>query len=95
MDITITPNRVRQCSRRLGDTEYFCVSCQIDLCLSCKQNHLHDLVTMDHNVVLYHENLDYIQKEGKICEMAACSRCMEHVAPINLPFKNIQIKKIK
>lgn len=88
MDITSTPNRVRQCSRCLDDTEYFCVSCQSDLCLSCKQNHLHDLVTMDHNVVLYHEKLDFIQKEGKICEMAACSRCTEHVAPINLPFKN-------
>lgn len=88
MDIKSTQFRVRQCSRCLDDTEYFCVSCQIDLCLSCKQNHLHDLRTMDHNVVLCHENFDFIQKEGKICDVAACSRCTEHIAPIESPFKN-------
>lgn len=88
MDIKSTQFRVRQCSRCLDDTEYFCVSCQIDLCLSCKQNHLHDLRTMDHNVVLCHEKFDFIQKEGKICDVAACSRCTEHIAPIESPFEN-------
>lgn len=43
---------------------------------------------MDHNVVLCHENFDFIQKEGKICDVAACSRCTEHIAPIESPFKN-------
>lgn len=34
------------------------------------------------------KNLTSSKKEGKICDVAACSRCTEHIAPIESPFKN-------
>lgn len=45
--------KVRQCSTCAGDTEYSCLSCPSDLCAECRENHIHDLDTIDHNVVIY------------------------------------------
>lgn len=48
-----TAYRVLQCSECPGDTEYSCVSCQCNICLQCKENHVKDLKTKDHTIVLY------------------------------------------
>lgn len=58
--------RVRQCLMCQGDTEYFCVSCPLDLCNQCKERHLQDLKTIDHTVEDYQEKFKYVQKQ-KIC----------------------------
>lgn len=42
--------RRSQCKQCLGDTKYHCESFQCDLCNQCKENHVHDLKTVDHNV---------------------------------------------
>lgn len=51
--------RVQKCSKCSEDCEYVCVSCQCDLCPHCKENHVHDLKTMDHNVVIYQEKFNH------------------------------------
>lgn len=48
---------VHKCSKCSGDTEYYCKSCVCDLCSQCRENHMQDLKTVDHNVVLYKEKL--------------------------------------
>lgn len=62
MDTSRTHFKVHQCSKCLADTEYFCVSCSCDLCSECKENHLKDLKTIDHSVVIYRDK-DRIQKQ--------------------------------
>lgn len=53
---TVNPQcRVNQCYKCSGDTEYYCESCSYDLCLSCKENHLYDLNTVDHQILTYLE----------------------------------------
>lgn len=47
---------VHKCSKCPGDTEYYCKSCLCDLCSQCRENHMQDLNTVDHVVVLYREN---------------------------------------
>ncbi|XP_061185833.1 uncharacterized protein LOC133193936 [Saccostrea echinata] len=34
------------------DAEYFCKTCKLDLCTSCKENHVIDLNTKEHDVVI-------------------------------------------
>lgn len=48
---------VHKCSKCSGDTEYYCKSCLCYLCSQCRENHMQDLKTVDHNVVLYKEKL--------------------------------------
>lgn len=40
-----------------GNTEYYCKSCVCDLCSQCRENHMQDLKTVDHNVVVYKQKL--------------------------------------
>lgn len=57
--------RVRQCSKCLGDTVYYCVSCPCDLCHPCKENHAMHLKTIDHNVLKYREKYNNNQNHEK------------------------------
>lgn len=59
MDTSCTKYKVRQCSRCPGDTEYSCISCPCSLCLHCKEMHVNDLKTIDHNVVIYSEKSNH------------------------------------
>nr|XP_034309930.1 uncharacterized protein LOC117683900 [Crassostrea gigas] len=45
--------RVHQCSNCQEDTGYHCESCLCDLCPQCKENHVKDLKTINHNVLSY------------------------------------------
>ncbi|XP_052693220.1 uncharacterized protein LOC128171493 [Crassostrea angulata] len=92
MGTTSTPCRVHQCSMCQGDTEYFCVSCPCDLCPQCKENHVKDLNTIDHDVVTYSEKLNSNKKEEccvrhpcmligmycEPCELPVCFNCTQH-----------------
>lgn len=53
MDTMTLQLKVCQCFKCFGDTEYFCESCQCDLCRQYKENHGYDLKTIDNYVVLY------------------------------------------
>lgn len=48
-----------------GDTAYFCESCPCNLCVQCKDNHVKDLKTKDHNVMRYSDKFTYIQTETR------------------------------
>nr|XP_034310533.1 uncharacterized protein LOC117684053 [Crassostrea gigas] len=60
METANLPCKVHQCSKCPGDTEYFCISCPCDLCPQCKENHVKDLKTIDHDVVSYRKKINYI-----------------------------------
>lgn len=50
MDSTISQCKIKQC--------FTCErSCRYHLCLQCKDNHVYDLKTIDHNVVVYKEKV--------------------------------------
>lgn len=51
MDTANIPYSVLQCSKCPGDTEYHCISCTCDLCPQCKEKHVKDQKTIDHDVV--------------------------------------------
>lgn len=53
----------RRCSKCHEDTTYYCESCPCDLCPNCKENHVIDLKTTDHNVRLYREKTNYISTQ--------------------------------
>lgn len=56
--------RVHHCSVCSGDTNSFCTSCQCDLCHECKEDHVNHLLTIDHNVVIYHEKLNFLPNQN-------------------------------
>uniref|UniRef100_K1QH54 Uncharacterized protein n=1 Tax=Magallana gigas TaxID=29159 RepID=K1QH54_MAGGI len=58
--------RLTICSKCPGDTEYYCVSCEWDLCTLCKESHVKDLQTIDYDVVSYRETISYIPTQ-EIC----------------------------
>lgn len=84
--------RVQKYSKCSEDCEYVCVSCQCDLCPHCKENHVHDLKTMDHNVVIYQEKFNhnpeqviYLRDPNSIlgmfcetCDLPICYHCPKH-----------------
>nr|XP_034308033.1 uncharacterized protein LOC105321474 isoform X2 [Crassostrea gigas] len=96
MDPASTTYRVHQCSECLGGTEYYCESCPCDLCQKCKENHVKNLKTIDHNVVSYHAKFNNIQtqeicvrhpsnvyiKYCKPCQVPVCDSCFGHTSPI-------------
>lgn len=87
MDVTIAQCRVRKCSKCQGDREYYCATCECDLCIQCKENHVKDLNTIDHYVVIYiipkqeyclkHPS-KVCQKYCKTCEVPVCYYCRKH-----------------
>ena len=86
---------VKQCSLCPGYTEYFCHSCQKDLCQHCKAVHVIDLETKHHDVTIYREKLKYLLKQEKCvkhcdkkynqycktCEVPLCDSCSDHKHP--------------
>ncbi|XP_062599909.1 uncharacterized protein LOC134261488 [Saccostrea cucullata] len=86
------PCKVRQCSECEGDTEFYCNTCEHDLCLLCKERHVIDLDTIYHDVVIYREKFEYITKQETCerhpgmfyqkychsCKISICSHCVEH-----------------
>lgn len=90
---TVNPQcRVHQCYKCSEDTEYYCESCNYDLCPSCKENHGNDLNTVDHQIVTYprkvkctpkvetcirHHNIPY-QRYCLLCKIPICCHCTEH-----------------
>ncbi|XP_052692430.1 uncharacterized protein LOC128170709 [Crassostrea angulata] len=58
--------QVHMCSKCPGDTAYHCVSCPCDLCPQCKENHVKDLKTIDHDVVSHRDKINYIPTQ-EIC----------------------------
>ena len=83
---------VKLCSLCQRDTEYYCNSCQKDLCLLCKKRHVTDLDTKDHYVVFYREKFNCVSMLRKCayhpdhiyemfcetCNIPVCSHCKEH-----------------
>nr|XP_034309352.1 uncharacterized protein LOC117683690 [Crassostrea gigas] len=92
METASTPCKVHQCSKCPGDTEYHCVSCPCDLCPQCKENHVKDLQTIDHDVVSHCDKINYIPtqeicvrhpshvyiKYCEPCQVPVCDSCSEH-----------------
>ena len=83
---------VKQCSLCQGFTEYYCHSCQKDLCQQCKAVHVINLYTSHHKVTIYREKFKYIQKRehcvihcdriyNKYCKprgVPVCDSCSVH-----------------
>ncbi|XP_052680949.1 uncharacterized protein LOC128161659 isoform X2 [Crassostrea angulata] len=92
MDPASTTYRVHQCSKCPGGTEYYCVSCPYDLCQKCKENHVKNLKTIDHNVATYRDKFNYIPKQEicvrhpshvyikycEPCQVPVCDSCFDH-----------------
>ncbi|XP_065939209.1 uncharacterized protein [Magallana gigas] len=92
MDPASTTYRVHHCSKCPGDTEYYCESCPCDLCQKCKENHVKNLQTIDHNVVSHHEKFNNIPtqevcvrhpshvytKYCEPCQVPVCDSCFGH-----------------
>nr|XP_034309430.1 uncharacterized protein LOC105324216 [Crassostrea gigas] len=92
METASTPCKVHQCCKCPGDTEYYCVSCPCDLCPQCKENHVKDLQTIDHDVVSYRDKINYIPtqeicvrhpshvytKYCEPCQVPVCYHCRKH-----------------
>lgn len=91
MDAASTQYLVHSCSMCPGDAEYFCASCSCGLCLNCRENHVNNLKTIDHNVVI-RKKYNYmpiqelcITHPGKAykkycerCELPVCNHCGKH-----------------
>lgn len=70
IDRVSTKSPVSQCSKCLGDTEYYCLWCLCDLCSQCKQNHEQDRQTKEHNVVIYRNEFNSVY----IVDQETCPR---------------------
>ncbi|XP_078312228.1 uncharacterized protein LOC111133281 [Crassostrea virginica] len=54
---------VKHCSLCQGDTEYYCYGCRQDLCIQCKELHVIDISTKNHEVTRYIERMKYPPKD--------------------------------
>ncbi|XP_065931696.1 uncharacterized protein [Magallana gigas] len=92
MDTASSTYSIHKCSKCPGDTEYHCVSCPCDLCPQCKENHVKDLQTIDHDVVSLRDKINYVSTQEicvrhlymfremycEHCELPVCYHCSEH-----------------
>ena len=83
---------VKLCSQCQEGTEFYCHSCQQDLCCQCKEKHVIDLDTKHHDVTIYRERFSYypkqeyckthpeqvIKKYCKRCDLPVCYHCRKH-----------------
>ncbi|XP_062610181.1 uncharacterized protein LOC134271961 [Saccostrea cucullata] len=88
-----TQCKERQCFQCQGDTEFYCNTCEYDLCLLCKERHVIDLDTKNHDVVIYREKYKYIYSQETCvkhpesiyiffcysCKLPFCFKCRGHV----------------
>lgn len=107
MDTTVIQYRVHQFSKCPGDTEYYCASCPCELCCQCKETHVQDLKTIDHNVIVYFWKYDNISNQeiyarvpfnvnGKwceLCELYDCSYCIKQNKQSTIYARNISEQK--
>nr|XP_034309228.1 uncharacterized protein LOC105339862 isoform X2 [Crassostrea gigas] len=91
MNTVGTAYKVLQCSYCPGNTEYYCKSCPCDLCLRCKEKHVKDLKTAEHDVETFSEKINLIrtqeicvrhpnkvyEKYCEICQIPVCVSCSE------------------
>lgn len=77
--------KVRQSSKCAGDTEYSCLSCPSDLCAECRENHIHDLDTIDHNVVIYREKIYQNSTRHEVCSKHPDNDYEMYCEPCELP----------
>ncbi|XP_052679274.1 uncharacterized protein LOC128160049 [Crassostrea angulata] len=84
MDPASTTYRVHQCSKCPGGTEYYCVSCLCDLCQKCKENHVKNLTTIDHNVATYRDKFNYIPKQ-ELCVRHPSYVYIQYCGPCQVP----------
>ncbi|XP_061186393.1 uncharacterized protein LOC133194454 [Saccostrea echinata] len=84
--------KIRHCFECLGTTEFYCKMCENDLCEQCKERHISDLETLNHDVVIYREKYKYIPRREtcvkhpniiyklycQSCELPVCFRCSKH-----------------
>lgn len=96
---------IRHCSRCLGDAAFFCATCDCSLCLPCKENHLNDLSTLDHDVMIYPDKDRCLSEQEKCmehphiackwycesCKIPYCDCCTEHITHRSFDIK----KKVK
>ena len=54
---------LKHCSLCQRDTEYYCYGCRQDLCIQCKELHVIDLSTKNHEVTRYIERMKYPPKD--------------------------------
>lgn len=92
MDAPNTQQRVHQCSKCPGNTEYFCETCTFNLCKKCSWNHVPYPKILDHNVGIYRDKFSYIPKQEACvrhpdrlyikycepCELPVCNHCRKH-----------------
>lgn len=55
--------KVRNCSKCQENAEFYCKLCRCDFCLQCKEKHVQDFVTIDHNVVVYRDKFRRISEQ--------------------------------
>nr|XP_034319675.1 uncharacterized protein LOC105329700 isoform X2 [Crassostrea gigas]XP_034319676.1 uncharacterized protein LOC105329700 isoform X2 [Crassostrea gigas]XP_034319677.1 uncharacterized protein LOC105329700 isoform X2 [Crassostrea gigas]XP_034319678.1 uncharacterized protein LOC105329700 isoform X2 [Crassostrea gigas]XP_034319679.1 uncharacterized protein LOC105329700 isoform X2 [Crassostrea gigas]XP_034319680.1 uncharacterized protein LOC105329700 isoform X2 [Crassostrea gigas]XP_034319682.1 un len=79
-----SPCQVHQCSKCPGDTAYHCVSCLCDLCPQCKENHVKDLQTIDHDVVSHRDKINYIPTQ-EICVRHPSHVYTKYCEPCQVP----------
>lgn len=92
MQTANTQCNLRLCSECSWNTEFFCISCECDLCNQCKRNHADNLKTTDHNVVQYRDKFKYTPKLESClrhpnifyerycdsCQVPICNACSKH-----------------
>ncbi|XP_065931209.1 uncharacterized protein [Magallana gigas] len=84
MDTANSLYRAHKCSKCPGDTEYHCVSCPCDLCPQCKENHVKDLKTIDHDVVSHRNKINYIPTQ-EICVRHPSHVYTKYCEPCQVP----------
>ncbi|XP_062578119.1 uncharacterized protein LOC134240015 [Saccostrea cucullata] len=87
---------VQTCTVCNGDTEFYCKTCESNLCLQCKERHNSYLDTVCHDVVIYREKFESIQKAescGRHPEMLYEMYCQSCELPVF--YKKTLINKIK
>uniref|UniRef100_K1QSC7 Tripartite motif-containing protein 2 n=1 Tax=Magallana gigas TaxID=29159 RepID=K1QSC7_MAGGI len=87
METARIPCKVHQCTKCLGDTAYYCVSCPCDLCPQCKENHVKDLQTIDHDVVSHRDKINYIPTQ-EICARHPNHVYIKYCEPCQVPVCN-------
>ncbi|XP_065929399.1 uncharacterized protein [Magallana gigas] len=87
METTSTLSKVYQCCKCPGDTEYSCLSCPCYLCPQCKENHVKDLKTIDHDVVSYRDKINYIPTQ-EICVRHPSHVYTKYCEPCQVPLCN-------
>lgn len=80
MDGRSSQYRIRQCIECTRDIDYACPTCNYDMRSRCKENHVFDLNTTEHNVVINRE---------KIKHLTVQEICIAHQNNLNISFRKL------